>query len=284
MAGRALVLGGGGTVGIAWEIGVLSGLRNAGVDLENADLLVGTSAGSVVGTQLALRMPLDVLLAEQLAPFDPQENGQLIYDQRVLQAVFGIYIPQDVTPAVLREIGALALSANTIGEDDYLRRFDRIRQVGWPERRLLVTAVDAESGEFRVWDRAAGVPLEAAVASSCAVPGIFPPVSIDGRRYIDGGMRSDTNAELAAGCDRVLVVTPVTFEAQGVSPNSRRLVREMAQLREGGSRVEVIAPDMESLRVLGPNLMDSQRRVDAANAGVRQGTAAAETARALWGA
>lgn len=284
MAGRALVLGGGGTVGIAWEIGVLSGLRNAGVDLENADLLVGTSAGSVVGTQLALRMPLDVLLAEQLAPFDPQENGPLIYDQRVLQAVFGIYIPQDVTPAVLREIGALALSANTIGEDDYLRRFDRIRQVGWPERRLLVTAVDAESGEFRVWDRAAGVPLEAAVASSCAVPGIFPPVSIDGRRYIDGGMRSDTNAELAAGCDRVLVVTPVTFEAQGVSPNSRRLVREMAQLREGGSRVEVIAPDMESLRVLGPNLMDSQRRVDAANAGVRQGTAAAETARALWGA
>ena len=85
----------------------------------------------------------------------------------------------------------------------------RLVSTEWPERPLVVTAVDTETGEFTTFDRDSGVPLVSAVAASCAVPGVYPPVTIDGRRYMDGGMRSAANADLAQGYDRLVVLAPI---------------------------------------------------------------------------
>jgi NTE family protein len=284
MTKRALVLGGGGTVGIAWETGVLNGLRDAGVDVTNADLIVGTSAGSVVGTQVALDMPLEGLLGAQLAPLDEAQEHPLAVDPQYFAAVAQkLAMAQDVTADLLVEIGTVALSAPTGDEEAYLQRFELIQPFPWPERRLVVTGVDAQSGMFKAWDRASDAPLYRAVAASCSIPGIFPPVTISDRRYIDGGMRSGTNADLAQNYDAVLLIAPIGSQAEGMGLGARRQMEaEIAQLREGGSLVDVIMPDEESLGVFGVNLMDTSRRIDAAQAGVRQGTLAAETVRGLW--
>lgn len=284
MTKRALVLGGGGTVGIAWETGILNGLRNAGVDVTNADLIVGTSAGSVVGTQVALGVPLDGLLAAQVAPLDETRDRPMAVDPQYFAAVAQkLALAQAATPELMVEIGTMALSAPTGDEAEYVQRFELMHNAPWPERRLLVTAVDAQSGEFRAWDRESGAPLQAAVASSCAVPGIFPPVTINGRRYIDGGMRSGTNADLAHGYDVVLIVAPIGAQAEGMGGGARRQIEaEIAQLREAGRLVDLILPDEETLGVFGVNLMDTSRRIDAAQTGVRQGALAAETVRSMW--
>ncbi len=284
MTKRALVLGGGGTVGIAWETGVLNGLRNAGVDVTNADLIIGTSAGSVVSTQVALGMPLDGLLAAQVPPLDETQDRPVAVDPQYFATVAQkLALAQSVTSELLTEIGTLALSAPTGDEAEYLQRFELLHNAPWPERRLVITVVDAQNGEFRALDRESGAPLQAAVASSCAVPGIFPPVTIGGRRYIDGGMRSGTNADVAQGYDAVLIIAPIGSQAEGMGPGAQRdMEREIAQLREAGSLVDVIVPDQETLDVFGVNLMDTTRRIEAAQTGVRQGAIAAETVRAMW--
>lgn len=284
MATRALVLGGGGTVGIAWETGILNGLRDAGVAVANADLIIGTSAGSVVGAQVALGMPLEGLLGAQLAPLDEAQEHPIAVDPQYFGAVSQkLALAQEVTADLLVEIGTLALSAPTGDEEAYLQRFELLEKMSWPHRRLIVTGVDAQSGEFLAWERESNAPLVRAVAASCSVPGIFPPVTIGERRYIDGGMRSGTNADLANGYERVLIVAPIGSQAEGMGGSARRQMEaEIAQLREAGSLVDVVVPDEESLDVFGLNLMDTTRRIDAAQTGVRQGAFAAETVRALW--
>ncbi len=279
----ALVLGGGGTVGIAWETGVLSGLREAGVDVTGADLIIGTSAGSVVGAQLALGLPLEMMLATQLAPSDPVGDRAISFDLSRFAAVAQLLTQApEVTDVLLRQLGRIALESPTMPEADYLERFALLRQP-WPARRLLVTAVEAEQGLFQLWDSAADVPLNVAVASSCAVPGLFPPVTIGGQCYIDGGMRSSTNADLAQGHGAVLVITPIRPQAAGLGAAGRRLDQHVADLRAAGSRVAVIEPDEADWRELGVNLMDASRRAEAALVGQRHGRQAAEQVREIWG-
>lgn len=284
MATRALVLGGGGTVGIAWETGLLNGLKNAGIDASNADLIVGTSAGSVVGSQLALGVPLETLLAGQMASPEQTQDPPLAFDvDQYMQISARFASNVEMTPELLVEIGALALAARTEDEAAYLTRFATMQDLPWPPRRLLITAVDAASGEFVAWDSSGTASLHQAVASSCAVPGIFPPVTVAERRYMDGGMRSTTNANLVHGYDSVLIIAPISSQREGMGPVAQlQMEHEVAQLRAAGSQVEVIVPDAEAVTVFGPNLMDVQRRVAAAHTGLRQGASAAETVRAVW--
>lgn len=279
---RALVLGGGGTVGIAWETGILHGLQQVGVDVGSVDLIVGTSAGSVVGTQLALGMPLEMLLASQLAPLDAVQDEPASTDEPILTVVSEKTTePVEATPQFLREIGALSLAAKTVSEEAYLQRFELLRGMPWPQR-LVVTAVDTESGEFQAWDRESGAPLAQAIASSCSVPGIFPAITINGRRYMDGGMRSGTNADLASAHDVILIIAPIVAQVDGMPIERSRLAVEVAQLRAAGRRVELIIPDAESMAVFGPSMMDTTRRVEAAQAGLRQAANAAERLLAAW--
>lgn len=273
----ALVLGGGGITGIAWETGLLKGLRDAGADVTGADLIVGTSAGSVVGAQIATGVPLDELYGRQLQAVNTAtERAPDIGPLTEFFSAARSSSTQDwakPTREVLAWIGEQARAAATRPSEE--NRLEvvmaRLPIHDWPERRLLVTAVDTEDGSFVVWDRTSGVALPLAVASSCAVPWIYPPVTINGRRYMDGGVRSTTNADVAAGYEVVLIVAPMG------AVMTAALDEEVAELREAGSAVDVISPDQAALDAIGPNPLDPARRLAAAVAGLAQAESVAET-------
>jgi len=294
MATRALVLSGGGPVGIAWEAGLLAGLAENGVDLGKADYIVGTSAGSFVGAQIAMgRSPvklMEAILAEahniparSSAASGPVPDLQTLFKQ-MLEAMAGVRPSQEVRA----QIGAFALQAQTMSEDAFIANFGRsfsgLAEDAWPERNYACTAVDALDGSFTVWNNESRVGVTRAVASSCSVPGVFPPITIKGRRYIDGGMRSFANADLARGYDVVVLVAVRGNAAQDpISAAFQRILEnELKALRDSGSHVELIAPDTASIDAFGLNLMDSRRRPGSASAGCDQGRAEAARLRALW--
>ncbi len=283
---RALVLGGGGPVGVAWEMGVIAGLAEAGVDLCTADRIVGTSAGAIVGAQLgspnSIHKSYAGLLAMAERDAEVAPSTAPVAGLAPLMA-FLMRRPVDRYPdaKLLTEIGAFARSANTIAEADFVESLARLVPAGqpWPSG-YLCTAVDAETGAFRTWDQASGVELTRAVASSCAVPGLYPPITIAGRPYIDGGIRSSTNTDLAAGYDAIVVlaVTLPAFSSQ-MAETARR---ELAQQEADESRTALIVPNGRALAVFGPNLMDGSRRRAVAEAGFEQGRAEAERVREMW--
>ena len=275
-AGRALVLGGGGVTGVAWETGIIVGLAEAGIDLASADLVVGTSAGSVVGAQILSGAKLEDLYAAQLA--DPKgELAARMSAAAVLRFVAASLMPGDEQRARAR-LGRAAAKARTVSEAERRAVIERrLPSKAWPERRLLITAVDAETGELKVFDRDSGVSLLDAVAASCAVPLVWPPITIGGRKYIDGGVRSATNADLARGCDRVVVLAPITVALR----RSARISTQLASL--GPSiRSAVISPDAEARKAIGGNSLDPGHRVASARAGHAQSAAVAESVAAVW--
>jgi NTE family protein len=276
MAKRALVLGGGGVTGVAWEIGVLAGLAGYGLDLPAADLIVGTSAGSVVGAGVAAGEDLAEMYAGQLAPPDGQPRARLGAGNTA-RLVWVMVGTRDPVRARVK-MGRLAQSAKT--EPEAVRRavFESLlagRE--WPAR-LKVTAVDAQSGAFTVFDAGGSVTLLDAVGASCAVPGVWPPVTIAGHRYIDGGMRSATNADLAAGYDQVVIIAPI---AQGFG-HMISVGKQAAALAQAGARVIVISPDKAATQAIGRNVLDPARRAAAATAGRAQAAAEAGRVRAVW--
>jgi NTE family protein len=276
---RALVLGGGGITGIAWEIGVLAGLAEAGVDLTGADLLVGTSAGSVVGAQLTSGADLEALFARQLEPPTGEQAARMTCSALLRYGLAALRSRRDDV-GFRRRIGALALAAERAGltatEQERLDVIgSRLVSREWPDRDLRITAVDAQSGEFRVLDRTSGVPLLQAVAASCAVPGVYPPVTIDGRRYVDGGMRSAANADLAEGHDRVVVLAPIP---RGMGP----LASVDAQVTGMVARVAVVSPDDASRRAIGRNVLDPAARAGSARAGRAQTADVAAEVTEVW--
>ncbi|HSU01202.1 MAG TPA: patatin-like phospholipase family protein [Nocardioides sp.] len=271
----ALVLGGGGITGIAWEIGILTGLAEAGVDLTDADIVVGTSAGSVVGAQVTNGTPLADLYAGQLEPPDAELGGRM---SRIAALKL---VPPYLLPGTGRDklarVGRVALASHRPGSVDregVIR--SRLPVRDWPERDLRITAVDAESGEFTVFTAASGVDLVAAVAASCAVPTVWPPVEIDGRTYMDGGMRSTANVDVAAGVDRVVVLAPLPR-----SVSRKTSIR--AQLGTVAAREwSVVTPDAEALAAFGRNLLDPAKRGVAAEAGLRQSRGLVDEITHVW--
>ncbi len=272
----ALVLGGGGITGIGWETGLLHGLYGHGIDLTGAETIIGTSAGSVVGAQLATVGDTAALYARQIVAPDPATERPAGLDLRTFARLLGGQaLPDGPIPQEARaRLGQAALAATTAPEEERLATFRaRLPLHEWPTRALRLTAVDAEDGRFVVWDRAAGVPLVAAVASSCAVPLVYPPTTIGARRYIDGGMRSGTNTDLALGYPLVVILAPMA----GIVAARGALNAELAALRAEGSRVIALWPDADALAAVGPNPLDPARRVAAAEAGYAQATSAAAT-------
>jgi NTE family protein len=205
------VLGGGGPVGIGWESGLAVGLAGGGVDLAQADAIYGTSAGSFVGAQLALGFDIAktaALLIETSAAAVAASTGPSI--TAGLQALTDVVTAavDAGTPAeeVRRSLGRLALEAEVVSESEFLDLFGVFTGCPWPDS-FSCTALDTETAEFVVWGARSDVDLQRAVASSCAVPLVCPPITIGGRRYMDGGVRSPLNADLARGHARALVVS-----------------------------------------------------------------------------
>lgn len=276
---RGLVLGGGGITGIAWETGLLLGLQNLGVDVTEADAVVGTSAGSVVGAQITTGNTLHDLFAYQVATPKPAPL-----------ATIGPSVLAGFAWSLLRARGDLEAFGRLVGQWSVRRaaagrtpsveeRFAAIRErlpvQEWADDgRLLVTAVDAETGALRVFDGSDDVSLVEAVAASCAVPGVYPPVPIGGRLYVDGGARSGSNADLLADCDRVLGFTPVD---RAIGP-----MRTAGQLL-GSTPHLVVSPDAASVAAIGKNVLDPAQRAASARAGRDQAVKVAPLAREIWG-
>jgi NTE family protein len=312
MTVRGLVLGGGGVSGIAWEAGVLVGLRDGGVDVGSWDLVIGSSAGAIVGTRLLgsdLRGFYDEQASEDITAEDDQVRllaGRLggwmfitgrrrrlewlprlwastIVARAVLTRTFQRRLRGRVRPIVvppspfarggpdaeLARVGAFARAASTASEEAWLQVISSaiLPVTQWPEE-LLLTAIDAHDGSLVAFDSKSGVPLLLAAAASAAVPGIFPPVRIDGRRYIDGGTASDTNAHLATACTDVLVIAPM---------DRGYLAREIDALQLSGASVTVIRPSEETVALLGRHLalLDPARRAICARIGYQEGLAVA---------
>lgn len=255
---------------------MLAGLADAGVDLTSADLVVGTSAGSIVGAEIASGKAIAELYAAQVA----EPRGEVAAAFRLLDLVR--YVVASMWPgsdgAARARIGRMALAAHTASEAERRRVIlGRIGDPPWPSRRLVVTAVDAESGEPALFDRDGGVPLVDAVGASCAVPLVWPPVTIGGRRYVDGGVRSIANADLAKGCDRVVVLAPVTRALR----RSGRIATQLASLGPGVRSVAV-SPDEASRRAIGRNVLSTATRAASARAGREQAATVAARVREVW--
>ena len=274
------MLGGGGITGIAWEIGLLAGLAEAGVDLTDADLVVGTSAGSVVGAQVTSGGEPEFLYERQLEP-PAQERVARMGRRNLARYGWAMLASRGRDVAFRRRVGALALQAEAAGlTPTEQERLDvigsRLLSTEWPSRRLVITAVDAATGEFRTFDRDSGVPLLLAVAASCAVPGVYPPITIDGRRYVDGGMRSAANADLAAGYEQVVVLAPI---ARGGGP----LASVDSQVSGLVARVAVVSPDAGSRTAIGRNVLDPAARAASARAGRAQAKTVLDQVAPAWG-
>ena len=278
----ALVLGGGGLAGIAWMTGLLAGLAEAGDDLTGADVIIGTSAGAHVAAQLGSGLPLTELLARQEDPSrQPAEMMAELHFAKFGAEIGGRLAGAATVAETRRRLGAYALAAETLPESVRRKVIEgRLPSHDWPVRRIRLTAVDAVTGELRVFDSASGASLVDAVAASSALPGIWPPVTIGGSRYMDGGIRSADNADLAAGFARVTVISPVGFDS--LIPSPRPLREAVAQLRSDGSAVTVIVPDAASAAVIRSNTLDPATRTPAATAGLAQGRAGL-TAKAVRG-
>jgi NTE family protein len=269
------VLGGGGLAGIAWHVGLLLGLADRGLDSTEVDFIVGTSAGATVAAQVAGGLPLDECFRRQVDPSLQNEElrptGMSVADlwDTMVRLMEEVHDPAELR----RRIGSMALAAATVPEP--VRRAvvaGRLPSDEWTEQRMAAVAVDATTGERRVFEPGSGVGLVDAVAASSAVPGIWPPVTIGKARYVDGGVYSLANADLAVGYDRVLVLAPMVDPA---------LTDQVASVEESG-RAAVISPDEGSLAAFTADPLDPAVRAPSAEAGRRQGVSVAASLEDLW--
>jgi len=282
MTNGAVVFAGGGVAGIAWELGVLRGIEEKRPDvveriLDVGTTFVGTSAGASVSAQVAGGTPIADLFETQLA----DETTELFVEVDLSQFMgqLGAAMAEATSPEdQRRRLGAIAREAKTVEPPVRLAVIDaRLPVKTWPARRLLITAVDATSGEFRVFDRDSGVGLVEAVAASCAVPGIWPTVRIDGHEYMDGGMRTVGNVDLAAGADPVLVLVP---SAAQTPIGSAVTADELAAL--GSARTHIVYADDASIAAFGSNPLDPAVRRPAALAGLAIGRRIADEIADFW--
>jgi NTE family protein len=275
---RALVLAGGGLAGIAWETGILRGIADESPATAQAlvasDVLVGTSAGSTVAAQLGSGLGLDALFDRQTTASSAELNPNVGIDE-----ITDLFLGTNLTPNTaeserLQKIGAVALSTQTVTEA--ARRnviAQRLPSHEWPDSDLRICAIDTATGERVTFNRDSGVSLVDAVAASCAVPGVWPPVTIGGRRYMDGGVGSSVNMALAKDCGAVVVLVPSGRSTP--SPFGSGAAEEVDAF--GPATFAVFADD-QSLDAFGPNSLDPASRKPSALAGRKQGRRVAAAA------
>jgi NTE family protein len=277
---HALILGGGGPVGEAWESGVVAGLAEKGVDLSRTDRIIGTSAGAIVGARLAIGMTPEHLTEEALIRFEgpPPASSQkaapapdlsfLVTQLQELNA------GKATEQSVGLQVGKWALTLHPpVTESEFVASYwRRFPEKQWPSSAYECVSVDVGNGSPKVWNESSQVPLALAVASSCALPGLFLPVTIDGHRYMDGGARSATNADLASGCKTAIVMAPTSGIDHPLAKLSvARLDRELQILRDNGCNATVIVPDAASVKAFERSRAEKERDSAALKAGQAEG-------------
>jgi NTE family protein len=271
---RALILTGGGLAASAWETGLVTGMADAGLDVRNADLFVGTSSGSRVALHLASGAAHEDEYQRRLQPGAPSSERPPVVDWvGILDGVARAKEAGGSRTEIMRRIGSLAVAAAS-GRNGSSRReivAAQLPMVTWPEKRVLIVTVNAETGERRAFDSDSGIDLVDAVIASTAFFG-WPPTLFQGEHYIDGGFYSSDNADLATGFDRVMVL------ALKAPPNVpyKKLVsldQGLKTLEDSGVLVEVIQPDENASAALAAagGVMNPGISAPAARAGRVQG-------------
>jgi NTE family protein len=283
---RAVVLAGGGLAASAWELGLVIGMADAGLDVRNADLFVGTSSGSRVALHLASGAAHEDAFERRLQPAAPSPGAPssavpspgappFRLDMAELRAGVARAKQAGGAPSeILRKIGSLALSASAgrtgSGRRDIVAA--QLSVVTWPDKRLLIVAVSAETGERRAFDKDSGIDVVEAVIATTASFGA-PPVLFQGEHYIDGGFYSTDNADLASGFDRVMILA---LERPPEIPSTSvfSLEDSVKALEDSGALVEVIRPDEEALAAFAAagGFMNPAISAPAATAGRLQGS------------
>ena len=294
---RAVVLGGGGVLGAAWMIGALSALEDSyGWDPREADILVGTSAGSVLAGLLGCGVGVDTLVNHQRgipAPGDPQvdfdpdgasggplpprpklgigSTALLARAVRNPRRLPPLAVLSGLAPRGRGQLGAVtalvSAAVEMAGASDWA-----------PHPATWIVTMDYETGRRVPFGRAGAPPatLAEAVTASCSIPGWYAPVTIDGRRYVDGGTLSPTSLDLVAGrgLDEVVVLAPMVsfdfdeptsvvgrLERRFRRAMTKRVLHEAGKVRRQGTAVTILGPGREDLEAIGVNLMDPRRRV-----------------------
>jgi NTE family protein len=291
---RALVLAGAGAAGNAWELGLIAGLSDAGVDLTEADLIIGTSAGSTVATQITSGTRPAELYAAILAEVPQPQAGDAGSDRgraasflgpNYMEWSNGIIASAADASDMRRRMGAAALEMDASDGSSKTRWRDivaaRLPSHHWPQQPVLIAAVDAYTGEPVVFDRHSGIDLVDAVAASTS-NGFGGPYRVGDNRYINGGYRRNENADLAAGYGRVLVLSPFGGRTRHPLDWGMDLATQVDELRAGGSRVQTVFPDRGSGDVFNVNAGDPSTRLQAARGGYDQGRALAEQLSVFW--
>lgn len=222
--------------------GLAAELRRGGIDLGTADAIVGTSAGAVVGAALAVGRDLDSFADDPRPPGGTQAPP--VVKPELIAATFAVLFDRTLDrDEARRKVGRMAM-AEEPAQPAHIAPIEWL--VGgkdWPDHRLRVAVVDAATGERRVWNSTTGVPLATAVTASRSFPGAFPPVIVEDRYYIDGGIWSPTNADLATNSELVLVIEPLAHR----TPSSQ-LRAELASA--GADSVVHFVPDAPTIDIL----------------------------------
>ncbi|MBM7830653.1 NTE family protein [Agromyces cerinus] len=291
---RALVLAGAGAAGNAWQLGLIAGLCDAGVDLTSADLIIGTSAGSTVAAQITSGARPAELYAAILAEAPQTRPGTgtggsagrrtpslsgpsyMEWSDQIIASSAG-------ASDMRRRMGAAALERDASDGSDAARWREivaaRLPSHDWPGQPVFITAVEARTGQPVVFDRRSGIDLVDAVAASTSA---MIPYRIGERRYLNGGYRRSSNTDLAAGYDRVVVLEPFGGRSRTPLEWGMDLATQVDELRAVGSEVETVFPDAGAGDVFNANALDPATRRPAARGGHDQGLALAASLADFW--